>query len=187
MYHISKDKRAEKSAGLISKGMISCLQKKEFAQITVTDVQRASCVGRATFYRLFDNTADVLSYLCDGIFEQAGKEYKELSDFNAEETTLIFIRIWMKNKVLLKAIVDSNRMDFIYRAHMKYLTPAKEDFFRESSLDEVQTTYLMTMLTACTSAVLTAWLANGAKENEKELQMRIKHCFQTLGKIFEQK
>lgn len=185
MYHISNDKRTIKSAELIGNGLLKCLEQKDFAEITVTDVQKASTVGRATFYRLFDNTADVLSYLCDGIFEQAEKAYKELNILSADETTLEFIRIWMKNKTLLKAIVDSNRMDFIFRAHMKYLTPSKEDFFRDSEMDEVQTTYLMTILTACTSAVLTAWLANGGKETAEQLQFRIKECFRTLGKVFE--
>ncbi len=185
MYHISNDKRAVKSAKLIGNGLLECLSKKAFADITVTDVQRASTIGRATFYRLFDNTADVLSYLCDGIFEHAQKTYKQMNNLSADETTLEFIRIWMENKTLLKAIVDSNRMDFIFRAHMKYLTPSKEDFFRESEMDEVQTAYLMTILTACTSAVLTAWLENGGKETAEQLQIRIKGCFKTLGKIFE--
>lgn len=185
MYHISNDKRAIKSAELVGQGMVKCLQTKKFADITVTDVQKASMVGRATFYRLFDNTADVLSYLCDDIFEQAGREYKELTNPDAEQTVLTFIRLWMKNRELLKAIVDSNRMDFIFRAHMKYLTPSKEEFFKESEMDEVQAVYLMTVLTACTSAVLTAWLANGGAETAEQLQSHIKECFRTLGKIFE--
>ncbi len=185
MYHISNDKRAKKSAGLVGNGILKCLEKKDFAEITVTDVQKASMVGRSTFYRLFDNTADVLSYLCDGIFEQAGKAYEELNSSDTDETTLVFIQFWMENKTLLKAIVDSNRMDFIFQAHMKYLTPSKEFFFRESKMDEVQTTYLMTILTACTSAVLTAWLKSGEEETAEQLQFRIRECFKTLGKIFD--
>lgn len=185
MYHISNDKRAVRSAELIGRGMLRCLQTKEFADITVTDVQKAATVGRATFYRLFDNTADVLSYLCDEIFEQAGREYREPNNSDAEQTTLTFIRLWMKNRVLLKSVVESNRMDFIFRSHMKYLYPSKDEFFRGNEMDDVQAAYLMTMLTACTSAVLTAWLANGGTETAEQLQLRIKECFVTLGKIFE--
>ncbi len=63
MYHISKDERAKKSAIKIGNGLLRCLKTKEFYQITVTDIQKTSNVGRATFYRLFDNITDVLSYL----------------------------------------------------------------------------------------------------------------------------
>ena len=185
MYHIANDKRAVRSAELVGNGMLKCLQIKDFTDITVTDVQKASTVGRATFYRLFDNTADVLSYLCDGIFEQAGAIYRELSAPDAEQTTLTFIRIWMENKVLLKAISDSNRMDFIYRSHMKYLAPVKDELFGKNEMDEAQTVYLMTMLTSCVSACLTAWLANGANESAEQMHSRIKECFRTIGKVFE--
>lgn len=185
MYHISNDKRATRSAELVGAGLLKCLERKAFAEITVTDVQRESTVGRATFYRLFDNTADVLSYLCDGVFEEAGRVCLGSDALRAEETTLAFIRIWMENRALLKAIVDSNRMDFIFRAHMKYLAPAREKFFEGSETDEMQTVYLMTMLTACTSAVLTAWMENGGRETAEQIQLRIKECFKTLGKIFE--
>lgn len=185
MYYISRDKRAIRSAARVGEGLLRCLERKPFADVTVTDVQRAAGVGRATFYRLFDNTADVLAYLCDGVFEQAGEEFRGLEDVSADETTLAFIRVWMEHETLLKAIADSNRMDFIFRAHMKYLVPAKERFFQSADMDAAQLTYLMTMLTACTSAVLTAWLAGGGKETAEQLQQRIKACFRTLGRMFE--
>lgn len=184
MYHISRDKRAVHSAARVGEGLLRCLERKPFADVTVTDVQKASGVGRATFYRLFDNTADVLAYLCDGVFEQAGEEFRGLDDARADGTTLTFIRIWMEHQTLLKAIVDSDRMDFIFRAHMKYLAPAKERFFQSADMEDAQLTYLMTMLTACTSAFLTAWLANGAVETAEQLQQRIKACFRTLGRVF---
>lgn len=97
---------------------------------------------------------------------------------------LTFIQIWMKNKILLKAIVDCNRTDFIFNSHIKYLSPLKNVFFKGNNMDEIQNSYLMTMLTACTSATLTAWLANGAKESAEQIQIRIKECFKTLGEIF---
>lgn len=185
MYHISNDKRATKSADLVGAGMLKCLEQKAFTEITVTDVQKASAVGRATFYRLFDNTADVLSYLCDSIFEKVSKEYAEFNSLNADETMLTFIRVWMENKTLLKAIADSNRMDFIYQSHIKYLLPVRDRFLPQNTMDETQNTYLVTTLTACTSAFLTAWSRNGAKESAEQLQLRIKECFRTLGQIFE--
>lgn len=185
MYHISNDKRAQKSAQLIGNGMLNCLEHKEFGEITIAEIQRASTVSRATFYRLFDNTADVISYLCDGVFEQAEQIYHQKDLHTVEETTLVFIQVWMENKKLLQAVIDSNRMDFIFQSHMKYLAPRKEDFLQSSELDEPQLNYLMTTLTACTAAFLTAWLKNGAKESAQQLRQHIKTCYTTLGKIFE--
>ncbi len=185
MYHISNDKRAIRSAQKIGDGILKCLQNKNFAEITVTEVQKAASVGRATFYRLFDNTSDVLTYLCDNVFETTAKQYKKLSVWNAEQTTLTFIRTWMENKVLLKAIVECNRIDFIFRSHIKYLSPVKDVFFSGIDMDETQTSYLMTTLTACTAATLISWLSNGGQETAEQIQIRIKDCFRIIGKIFD--
>ena len=54
MYHISKDKRALQSSELIYNGLLECIRKKPFDQITVSDLQKASGVARSTFYRAFD-------------------------------------------------------------------------------------------------------------------------------------
>ena len=61
MYHIKKDKRCQQSAQMIIEGLNQCLAEKEFAKITVSDIQRKTGVSRATFYRLFDDTSDVLA------------------------------------------------------------------------------------------------------------------------------
>ena len=71
--------------------------------------------------------------------------------------------------MLLKAIVECNRMDFIYNAHMKYLTPHKEIFFPNSTINDIQAEYLMRTLTSCIAAFLISWVKCGEKENEDEL------------------
>lgn len=127
----------------------------------------------------------MLAYLCDGIFEQVNREYAQLSELTADETTLRFIRIWMENKDLLKAIVDSGRTEFLHAAHMKYLVPNSSFFPGIEIMDTMQVEYLMTTLTSCIAAFLCVWIKNGGKETAEQLQKRIKICFQMLGKIFE--
>lgn len=184
MYHISNDKRAKNSARKIGDGLLTCLTRKAFTEITVTEIQKTAKVGRATFYRLFDNSSDVLAYLCDSVFEEARAEYEKTLDWSANSTTLIFIRVWMKNKALLKAIADCNRFDFIFNSHMKYLYPAK-NFIFNGAISEEHSKYLMAMLTACTSATLSVWLTEQGEQTAEQIQEHLKQCFKTLGKIFE--
>ena len=64
MYHIMDDKRSQLSAQLILTGFKSLLLTEDFELITVTAICREAGVSRSTFYRLFDNTQDVLDYAC---------------------------------------------------------------------------------------------------------------------------
>ncbi len=184
MYHISNDKRARKSANKIGEGILSCLNSKEINEITVTDVQKASNVGRATFYRLFDNITDVLSYLCDNIFERIKKENELINNIYSKETILTFIQEWMNNKDLLHAIIASNRMDLIYNSHIKYIGNNIELFFLDIALSKQQLNYLLMTMTYCVSACLTAWLKNGAYETAEQLYDRLSNCFEILSNIY---
>lgn len=150
----------------------------------MTDVQRMSGVGRATFYRIFDNITDVLSYLCDDIFEKVGCKYEGTNNFNSKESLLNFIQELMENKALLKAIVDCNRMDILYNAHAKFIGNSVEVFFPNMSFPNEQLNYLLMTMTACVSASLVAWLKNGAYETSEQLYDRLKNCFETLCNIF---
>ncbi len=46
MYHISHDKRAQKSAELIWQGMEQCLQEKPFDKLRISDINQKSYVSR---------------------------------------------------------------------------------------------------------------------------------------------
>lgn len=147
-------------------------------------MQKTAQVGRATFYRLFDNTADVLAFLCDDVFEQVSRDYVGLKPLKPKEMTLGFIQKWMDNKTLLKAIVDCNRIDFLYNSHAKYLGADVGVFFPNENMNKERMTYLMTTMTACTAAFLVSWLKNGSRESAEELKNRLKDCFSVLCKIY---
>ena len=65
MYHISDDIRAQKSAGHICEALIDYADRVPFEEITVAGLQKHYLISRTTFYRLFDNTVDVLEYMVD--------------------------------------------------------------------------------------------------------------------------
>ncbi|CEN21131.1 AcrR family transcriptional regulator [[Clostridium] sordellii] len=77
MYCIKNDMRSIKSAELIYLGLKKCLKEKPFEKITITDIQNASTVGRATFYRNFDSIEDVLYWKCSQKFSEVFESYEK--------------------------------------------------------------------------------------------------------------
>ncbi len=184
MYHISKDLRAKRSAEKIGNGLLSTLKNKNFIEITVTDIQKSSSVSRATFYRLFDNTYDVLSYLCDNLFEKVSKQFKLIDKYSPKTTSLKFIQELMNNKSLLSALINCERMDILYNSHLKYISKNINYFFPNSSIDKEQMNYLMITMTSLISSCLTAWLKNGSYETAEQIQTRLKNSLKILSNIF---
>lgn len=184
MYHIPDDNRARKSAASISDALLSCLKNTEFNDISVSGLARKSGVGRSTFYRLFDTTIDVLSYLCDSIFEEMVSVGESQNFKNATELMTFFNQRIMSYDVLLDALVKSKMTDILYSTQQKYFQ-ALMPFFTEAKKGISQKTIdcSISILSASLCAYITWWAKNGKKESPKELTALVRNSFQLLASI----
>lgn len=89
MYHIKEDIRAERSALMLYEGLMSILKDKKLNKITVSDISKASTVGRATFYRNFDEIIDILYWRCDTEFSRVLRGFTESKPNLNEEDVLL--------------------------------------------------------------------------------------------------
>lgn len=182
MYHISSDKRAKQSAELIYEGLRKCLQKKTFDQITVTDLQKESGVARTTFYRAFDNIADVLYWKCDTCFREVLEEYAPKCFPDEMELALHYFGYWMHHSDILELLVKINRQDIIYACHMKNVEILQSRYGELPGMYEAHNRYFMPIRTGITISILTTWLAGGRKENPEEICQILRNQIAILAK-----
>ena len=175
MYHIKDDKRSKTSAALICEGLNQCLKEKTFSKITITDVQQASTVGRATFYRNFDSLADVLTYQCDLVFEQLFEIHEKKQTQSVDELMFFFIDSWMKQNILLEAIVSSNRTDILYDVYRSKTDKFKKQLSINIVMSEEQLDFLVAIATSCLAGILIVWIQHGKKESAKQLLKVVKN------------
>lgn len=169
MYHISNDKRSMQSAELIYHGLLECIKKKPFDQITISDLQRASSVARTTFYRSFDNISDVLYWKCDTCFHEVLGSYR--AEIFPEETELAYhyFCYWFKHSDILELLIKINRQDIIYACHMKNADILQKQYGKIPGLSMVHGNYFMAIRTGFTISILTEWLKGGKKETPEEI------------------
>lgn len=180
MYHISNDKRAVQSSELIFKGLLECIKKKPFDQITISDLQKASGIARSTFYRAFDNISDVLYWKCDTCFHEVLGGFNP-SEFPSElELARHYFSYWTENSDILFLLIQINRQDIIYACHMKNAKLLEQSFGALPGLDETNARYFMAIRTGVTISVLKAWLEGGRKETTEELMKIIGKQFKYL-------
>ena len=155
-------------------GLYKCLEKKSFSRITITDIQKASSVGRATFYRLFDNLADVLEYECDNVFQQMLKLYKEndsvtddISPF--ESLFTFFMEYWMEHSSLLDALMDSKRIDIMNSVYMTHADEIGAILVPDLKLSQKELEYFVSVATAAIFGIFYTWTNGGKKESVSEL------------------
>lgn len=184
MYHISNDKRAKKSADLIADGLLACLKEKEFEAISVSDLNRKSYVSRATFYRLFDNTMDVVRYLCDKMFEDLIAAFSQQRLTTADDMTVFFLEGVMKHDLLIEILTRGNRVDILYETHMKYIEYFYKFNFGTMLLTPEEEKYVAGILSSMLCSFITTWCREGKKESAEQLHQRIQRSVEVLSYMY---
>ena len=184
MYHIKSDKRSQTSAHLIGNAMMELLKVKNFDDISVSDIQRQSTVGRATFYRLFDNTVDVLSWLCNQIFDTMTNR-NALPTENMVESMISFIGTWMEHEVLLQAIIRSGHIEVIYEMLYRRMKEAGDLLFPDLQLENGKADYLVSIASTAMIGGLSAWLKHGKTESAEQVFENIREVIGVFHQLTE--
>lgn len=182
MYHISNDKRARQSAQLIWNGLLDCMKKKNFNEITITDLQKSSGVARTTFYRAFDNISDVLYWKCDTCFHEALSNCTTATLLNEVDFAKYYFKYWIDHSEILEWLIKINRQDIIYACHIKNAEELQQKYGNPDGLGIKHGDYFMSIRTGFTISILTVWLKNGRKESADELVEIIEEQLTILAK-----
>lgn len=73
----SVDKRVRKTRNALKDSLISLMQKKDFRDISVTDIVETADVNRGTFYRHFQYKEELLDELIEEVLTDLIKSYRE--------------------------------------------------------------------------------------------------------------
>lgn len=142
MYHIPNDARALRSAELLSDGLVRLMKKKLLPDITVKDLVAVSGVSRATYYRLFDNLTDILSWKLDFIISSSMEEAVSAASVDFRHIFLEFIRHRDRHRDLINGLIRSGRSDLIYTAHRNHMDDILRYLPIDQELSDVQKEYL---------------------------------------------
>lgn len=165
------DKRSQKTLDAIYEALRSLLSEKEYGEIKVADLLSTSHISRGAFYSHFKDKDDVLSSLCDNIFEHVFSiklERESDHDFSkapADSRHLLnhlAIHIY-EDKEIIKAILSSSgKSVFIDRMTMR-VRPTMEAcvFSRELFKQGVPEKLQSLQLTDSFVSIISHWVLMG--------------------------
>lgn len=168
MYRINDNKRIQRSASLIKDALLTCLQEKDFKEITVSDIQRISGVSRATFYRIFDNTSDVLTYHCHCLLNNIMDQAETLFFHEHKDFLLFLFQELINHHLFLETVFRSGCEDILLNAllnsSMQRHTQRAYPQANEKEMD-----YMINGICGFLVGILRTWIKHGKQENPEEL------------------
>lgn len=179
MYHISEDIRAQKSAKRICDALIACAKYKPFDEITVADLHKEHLISRTTFYRLFDNTVDVLEFCCD----QMGRSILlNIRGTTPKELTINAITALRERRELIELLSRSGHLDIFQKVGEKYIPLSI--LTKELNL-EFGSEYFYRILSQIIPTAIDVWVKGGQKDSPEDVYEKLYKSIKTLGQIFE--
>lgn len=163
-----KDKRNTNVIEKIADGFLELLAKKQFIDITVSEIVDKAQVARASFYRNFSSTSDVLEYVVDDIVNRIYEIIRPALDNNDKRKwrEFIFRFIYLINEsenyyILLR----SQNISLLLNRFIETATALVPD--KESGIIEDKYDLIARFSMIC--SVLIRWKDTGMKETPEEI------------------
>lgn len=170
MYHIKNDKRSRKSAELIADAVTRLTDRKSYGDITITDIEKESSVARSTFYRLFDNTMDVLSYLCDCTFDELTELHKSHAGESIREITYRAGLYWMQHDKLLEIVAKSGYQYILVDSFSRHYPLILSYYMPDAKASDGKLNdYASSIIVSIIASSLITWARTGKEETIEEM------------------
>ncbi len=173
MYHIKRDRRAERSAETIFCALAALMHEKPYEAITVRDIVERAAIGRSTFYRNFDQIEDVLHMRCDQIFDELIAYIADNRRDNPRRNrSLIFkpvLEYFDQNSEIVTLLMQANRLDLLRTSFRERSRPMQVQFAQQSLVAENYVAYLGEIRINVIIAIVSHWVKTGKQESADEL------------------
>ena len=175
MYRIGKDKRKMQSAKLICKGLEELMRTRDYHDISVTHIIAASGIGRATFYRLFDDKSDVVLYQMESVFTELIERARPFSDPN--EMVEALFKLCFGQKEFLLSLLEANLYGEL-QTRLADILSSKLSFVKDRvGLDDRNWQYFIQVRTAMLLAALRVAITQFSEDQPADV-------LETLNKLF---
>ncbi|GHI00057.1 TetR/AcrR family transcriptional regulator [Neobacillus kokaensis] len=134
------DKRVRRTKEKFHEVLLSLMEEKSFADITITEIVKAADFNRGTFYAHYEQKEDLLEEIIEDMFKKMTEAYREpylnlsVVDFNEiPSSSIILFDHFLENKRFYKLMLSPKttynfheklikRLDKLFREEFDFLT-----------------------------------------------------------------
>lgn len=158
-------KQKEQSGRMIEEALFLIMQKKPYAEISVSEITRKADLSRRTFYRLYHEKDEVLHCYFDRLCQEYCNQASTLEEYNISQVTQEYFAFWYQYKENL-LLMHRRGLDemLYYEISQASRTVVKSRIGREEEKNEEEVAYFADYSTGGFSMLLQRWIMEGMKE-----------------------
>ena len=169
-------KQINESRKLIVDGFYSLLRKKNYTEISMSDIAHEAMVSRMTLYRHFDSKEDIFKYDISIAFKSIVDEFNKMS--NKDLRSLIYIRnVMMHQNKKIKTILQNEYLQDILSEFLKNNNRVFiEELFELKEIDK----YKVMFINGGISQITHNWIMNNMDKTPEEITNIIMDIVETI-------
>lgn len=180
MYGGIMDRRQRKTREAIFKAFIELLSKKEFNQITVSEIIDCADIGRATFYSHFETKDFLLKELCEELFchifdaiNENANQHRHIFECDAPKSVFLhlFQHFKRNDNNILKLISCKNNDLFLqyFKVNLKKLILSQLFLFEDRKNVKLPESFWISHIASTFVDTLKWWVDNGLQETPETI------------------
>lgn len=150
------------------------MREAPYDAITVTELVAHAQVGRATFYRNFDDIEDILRMRCDQVFDGLMTYIMAYLQQHANEETRTallkpMLRYFYLHADIIELLLLAKRIDIIQDSFRAKLEPFRAQVAAQQGVVEELADYSIAIRIGIMTNILVHWIENGQQQAPDDL------------------
>lgn len=154
-------------------GLIKMMRERAFDSITVTDLVEAAQVGRATFYRHFDEIEDILRMQSDRAFDGMMQYLVAYIEEHGNRSGMMLLKPVLRyfdgDSEIIELLILADRLDIAMASFHRAVTPYIAHALTYLAIDEAYVEYNVTIRIGIVMNILVQWIETGKQQPADEL------------------
>lgn len=175
-------KIAEESKSKIANALLVVLQQYDYKEITITQLAQEAKLSRKTFYRLFTDKEDVLTYLFENLYMECFEKIKSQGTQCYWDIVQCYFDFWEERKSMLLIFKQSKLLPVLFDGAYNYSFSIFE-YVRSKEVAEllsVQLPYLLAYSIGGMHSMLLKWVENDMTIPSYILIEQLKNGFKSM-------
>lgn len=170
------------SKNMLAAAFIELLQKKNFPDITITEICNRAQIARRTFYRNFNTTSDVICYFVRNSVEEFSKEMLKYADADYYEIVVAYYSFWFSKKDLMTLLSRNGLTQILFIEYLICLEklPFLCHMGHSSNQNSDEFRFMHAFFAGGLWSLLTFYIANDGSQSPEELAEIITRQFINL-------
>jgi AcrR family transcriptional regulator len=149
--------------------LMTLMEKKNFNEISITEITKKAGVSRMAFYRNYNVIEDIITSYLDEFFEEYFTHISSNENRDNCESVCLYFAYFRKHQKLITNLTNSNLTNLILERCTKFFHSLCQDLVCEKSHSPEKEIYSIEFLAGGVYKVLIAWAKSGMKESDEDM------------------